>query len=130
MMKITKKFIEIKNGDGDEPNKSWLLDCKINKKPYVTVLAKYIYADVSWDYISYPMGCEKIFTENEEEIKISLDAIYAEYANKKSNCTVSASTSTFSGLSIENAKNAASDIYDLIDRFAKNKFPELLQSAQ
>ena len=115
------KFIEIKPSDDIEKKNQWKADCEKRNVPYVVVNLRGSTAEMEWDYISYPMGFEKIFEEVESCLKNECKKIYEKYSNKGSTFSISASVVNFSGLSIQDAKVAAEEVFDLIEKLINSK---------
>lgn len=115
------KFIEIKPSNDTTKKNEWFEHCQQKNTPYVVVNSGASTASVEWDYISYPMGSEKLFEQKEACLKAELMKIYDKYSTKKSMFSISARTASFSGFSIQDAKAAADEIFDLIDNLIKNK---------
>ena len=115
------KFIEIKTDLNDALKNQWFERCRQKNVPWVVVTSRTKFADVLWDYISYPSGFEALFNQNEAGLKAVLQTIYDKYKNKNSNFSISCSAILFTELSIENAKAAAGEIFDFIDALMKKK---------
>lgn len=117
MMNSNRKFIEINDSDDAQAKNDWLNYCRSMKIPYIVIVSRGRRANIFWDYISYPMGIEMAFDKNEDYIKEKLKEIYFKYANKQADYLISASSLNFNKFSIENAREAALEIYDFINNF-------------
>lgn len=116
-----KKFMEIKSGTDESVKNQWLESCRKNGIPCVIVTSKGALSDVAWDYITYPMGCEKLFQQNDEYLNKGFLRIYSNYGSGKSKFTISSATVDFYGLPAEHAKSSASDIFDLVNDVVKKQ---------
>ena len=119
------KFIEIEPSDDIAKKNQWLVDCRQKNMPYVVVNLRGKTAEVEWDYISYPMGAEKQFEQKESCLRAECQKIYDKYSTKGSTFSISASVVNFSGFSIQDAKVAAEEIFDLVEKLINSKACEL-----
>lgn len=115
------KFIEIKPSDDASKKNGWLEHCRQRNMPYVVVEVKGNTASVEWDGISYPIALDTLFTQKEACLKNELQKICDKYQPQKSKTHASASVAKISGLSIEDVKDAANDISDLIEKFVSGQ---------
>ena len=114
------KYLEIKTSDDAAKKNEWFAQCREKNIPYVIVSLSGSTASVQWDYITYPMESEEIFSKNEADLKAELMNIYGRYSTKDSEFSISTSTANFSGLSIDHARATANEIFDFIDKLIKN----------
>ena len=115
------KFIETRAGDENSTKNDGLEHCRKRNIPDVVVDFGRNAACVEWDYISYPMGTEALLEAKENFLKTELGRIYDKYCTEKSEFSFSVSVAKILNLSIQNAKVAAEEIYDLIDGVVNSK---------
>lgn len=115
------KFIEIQTSNDTTKKNEWFEHCRQKGTPCVVVNSEGNTASVEWDYITYPMESEELFKEKEVYLRVKLMEIYSKYSTKKSTYSISGATVNFAGFSIQDAKTAADEIYDLIDTLIKSK---------
>lgn len=114
MTGILQKFIEIKSGKDNSQKNAWLEHCRLKKIPYIIVTTRTKQASIEWDYISYPADVESHFENNKTLFHQELKNIYGKYAKANSKFSISSTSAYIENLSIEDARRAASDIYDLV----------------
>lgn len=110
-----KKYAEIPKNDVDtKVEKSWFKTCRANNTPFITVKARTKFADVHWNYITYPTEIDKVFDELGTKLRDEAIAIFMKYADKQSEYSVSGRLVWFKNLEISKAKLAAAELHDLI----------------
>lgn len=109
------KFIETNTSNHSLKNSQWRDHCGQKDIPCVVVKSNGSTANVDWDSLTYPMGSEELFNQNDAFLKAELRKIYDKYLTKKSTFSISCMNVLFTGLPIEGAKAAANDIFDLIN---------------
>ncbi len=115
------KFIEVKADPESLRQNQWFKHCRQKNIPYVVVTLKTKFADVLWDYISYSAGSDQIFSQSEAYLKVEFYKIYCKYGKENSAFDISCAKVNFSDFLIEDAKAAASDIFDLVNDLIKTK---------
>ncbi|WP_449104349.1 hypothetical protein [Pseudomonas veronii] len=110
-----KKSVETsRNKKNLDQENSWFEHCRREKLPFITVTTRTKYANVHWDYITYPTEVDKHLEANRDlTVSKSLE-IFQEYANAKSDYQLSSGLVYFNNLEIEAAKASAEKLYDLI----------------
>jgi hypothetical protein len=102
------------------PESDWFHSCRESGKPYVVVRTSEKTADVMWDYVTLPPGCDGILMANERLIKEQAIAIFQKHASVESSVRAKARIVFFDNLSIPKAKLAANELYDLIESIVEN----------
>lgn len=117
-----EKFIEVpKNDVNHAPENDWFQKCRIEKIPFITLKARTKYADVHWDYISYPTELDSVLDVFEDQIQDGAMKIFKNYAtDTKADFSISSRLITFRNIEISKAKLAAIDLFDLINGFVNN----------
>ncbi len=115
MTDALQKFIEVKTRESNNRRNAWFNHCVLNKTPYIILTTKTKFADILWDHTSYPLSYEYIFNSNEDFIKIEAENICEKY---KYNIErhINSGQISIKGLLLNDARQVASDIYDLISR--------------
>ena len=109
------KYVEIpKNDINSNAENAWFKTCKENNIPYITLSIRTKFADVHWDYITYPMEVDEILEQLGDSLTNKVIEIFNEYANEKSKYSVNNHLVWFKNLEIEQAKLAAADLHNLI----------------
>ncbi len=111
-----QKYVLSKRGETQKVN-DWYGQCQKEKIPYIVVNARTKYADVRFDYISLPKEYDEHLKKHSEIIAEKAIQIFRQYAIKKSRFELSSFLINYDDLPIEQAENAASDVYDLISSF-------------
>lgn len=119
MNHVSKKYLEITADEGSGRKNEWFEYCRQQRMPYITVVVDSGVADVAWDYISYPIDSEKLFNENCGDICQSLMVIYEKFSTENTQYKISSTDAEFKDVSIDCARRAAVEIYELIDGFFK-----------
>lgn len=115
-----EKFVEISRKDkGFEKENSWYKFCEKQRIPFITIKARSKLADVQWDYISYPPSIDKALFSQHDRIKAKVSAIYDRYASKDTWFGAGPGVISFGNLDIDNAREVASELYDIIVEAAR-----------
>ncbi len=119
MKKVARKFIEINEYENNEIRNSWLEYCRSEFLPYIVITTEEKSASVEWDHLSYPMEQENIFLKKNPRLEEGLLRIAKMYG---SDDLISEPHSTFNiqNLSVDDARSAASEIFDLISSIYQN----------
>ncbi|NKZ37829.1 hypothetical protein HF690_02550 [Oleiagrimonas citrea] len=114
-----QKFVEITRKDsGFDKENSWYSVCEKERIPYITIKARSKLAIVQWDYMTYPPNIDKALFAMHKSIKVKVSAIYDRYASKESRLSVGPGVISFWNLELPDAREAASELYDLISEAA------------
>ncbi|MCK7546318.1 hypothetical protein MLC59_19370 [Marinobacter bryozoorum] len=112
-----EKYVELSDTSSDFAKENvWLEHCELKQIPFITVKTRSKYADVHWDYITYSNEVDEILESIGTTLRDSAVEIFNQYASKKSRYTASGHLVWFKNLEIEQAREAASDLYDLVVR--------------
>lgn len=112
------KFVDIPKRDVDaKAENAWFEKCRTSCVPFITLKSRTKFADVHWDYITYPNDIHKIFDSFGDKLRDDAIAIFMKYANKKSEYTANRYLVWYKSLEIPKAKLAAAELYDLIDQY-------------
>ncbi|MDX5993494.1 hypothetical protein [Ectopseudomonas alcaliphila] len=110
-----QKFVEILRKDkGHEKENLWFEKCRREKAPFITLKTRTKFADVHWDYITYPNEVDQHLATHKESTTKKAIEIFMRHANEKSEYQVSSGLVYFNNLEIQNAKIAAEELYDLV----------------
>ena len=110
-----EKFVEITRKDkGFDKENSWYGLCEKQRIPFITIKARSKLADVQWDYMSYPPSIDQALFAQHEHIKAQMSVIYDRYASKDTWFGAGPGVISFGNLNIDNAREIASDLYDVI----------------
>ena len=102
------------------PQSDWFHACREARKPYVVVRTSEKTADVMWDYVTLPPTYDQILMANDRLIKEQAIAIFQKYATIHSSVRAKATVVFFDNLSIAKAKQAANELYALIESVVEN----------
>lgn len=109
------KFFEIpKNDPKAIAENSWFQICRKEKIPFIIIKSRKKYADVHWDYITYPNEVDKILNNRAIELRDAAIEIFKKHANERSKYSASNLLVSYENLEIPQAKLAAEELYDLI----------------
>jgi hypothetical protein len=115
-----EKFVEITRKDkGFDKENSWYGHCEKQRIPFITIKARTKLADVQWDYMSYPPSIDKALFSQYERIKAQMSVIYDRYASKDTWFGAGPGVISFGNLDIDNAREIASELYDVIVEAAR-----------
>jgi hypothetical protein len=115
-----EKFVEITRKDkGFDKENSWYRVCEKQCIPFITIRARSKLADVQWDYMSYPPSIDEALFSQRERIKTQVSAIYDRYASKDTWFGAGPGVISFGNLEIGSAREAASELYDIIYEAAR-----------
>lgn len=115
-----EKFVEITKKDkGFDKENSWYRVCKRQGIPFITIKARSKLANVQWDYMSYPPSIDKALFAQHENIKTQVSAIYDRYASNDTWLGAGHGVISFGNLEIANAREVASELYDIIYEAAR-----------
>jgi hypothetical protein len=110
------KYVEIPRNEFDAKKENeWFEHCGSSQIPFITVKPRSEYADVHWDYITYSTEVDNILEGLGTTLRDGAIGIFKKYGNAKSRYTASGHLVWFKNIEIENARLAASELYDLID---------------
>lgn len=110
-----EKYVELSDASSDFAKESaWLDHCELNQVPFITVKTRNKYADVHWDYIAYSNEVDEILESLGTTLRDGAVEIFNRYAGKKSRYTASSHLVWFKNLEVEQAREAASELYDLV----------------
>jgi hypothetical protein len=110
-----KKYVEIPNRDkSTEAENTWFFKCESNKTPFITLKRRTKFADVDWDYITYPKEVHYILDELGTQLRDEAIEIFHKYRNKKSKYRANGVLVSYRNLELSNARLAAEELYDLI----------------
>lgn len=89
--------------------------CDENKQPLIIVWARIKKADVTWLNEPYQRSHQWLFAceDFRQDIEVRAERIYLQYATKSTARAITHSFMTFYDFSIEDAKRAADDLYDM-----------------
>jgi|TARA_R110002033_G_C3894949_1_gene239253 hypothetical protein len=93
---------------------AWYSYCLEKQIPFITIKNRNKYSTIEWDYINLNPMVDRVFNENGEENKKLFLNVFKKYSNKKSKYTVSNLTLFVENITIENSKQYAEDIFDII----------------
>lgn len=114
------KFAEITRKDkGFAKENEWFETCRREQIPFVTVKARSKLATVQWDYISYPMSMDKRLFSMHADIKARAEAIYDRYQSRDTSLGVGPGVVSFGNLSIDDARQVATELFDIIHHMAR-----------
>ncbi|WP_428827695.1 hypothetical protein ACLIKD_06805 [Azonexus sp. IMCC34842] len=115
-----EKFVEITRKDkGFEKENQWFETCRRERIPFVTVKARSNLATVQWDYISYPTSMDKPLFSMHADIKARAEAIYDRYRSKDTSLGVGPGVVSFGNLHINDARQVAIELFDIIHNAAR-----------
>lgn len=109
------KFLEIRLDEDNSIKNAHFEFCREKNIPYIIISSRNKLADISWDYISYQDGSEKLFSKNDEYLRIEFSKIYKKYGRNNPISTISSASVNFFGILVEDAKAAANDIFDVVN---------------
>lgn len=110
-----EKFVEITRKDkGFEKENQWFETCRRERIPFVTVKARSKLATVQWDYINYPMRMDKPLFSMHADIKARAAAIYDRYQSRDTSLGVGPGVVSFGNLRIDDARQVATELFDII----------------
>lgn len=114
-MSSDQKYIEI-GGEGQDSamSNAWLDFCQLKDLPCIVVRKHNHYADVHWDYISYPKSVDAVLEECAYDIRNSAIKIFARFANSRSTYEADNMLVSYYNLEIEAAGKAASELFDRV----------------
>ena len=121
MNRVSRKYIETALDEDDSRKNEWFEYCRQQRMPYVAVTVHVNVADVLWDHISYPIEAERLLDHSGDFIHQSAVAIFEKYPNENARCGISSRNIVFEGLSLEGARRAAAEIFELIDGLFEDK---------
>ena len=113
------QFDLVENYDS-APESDWFHTCREAGKPYVVVRTGEKMADVMWDYVTLPPSCDNILMANEKLLREQVIAIFEKHASVDSSVRAKATMVFFHNLIIPKAKNAANELYSLIESLVEN----------
>lgn len=117
---MSEKYLIIKKGDYENKKKRFR-NCQYYKIPYVVIIKHTKYADVDFDYITYPTEFDNIFKSNSAEMMKFFIEIFKKYADKKSVYTTNWMTLFFENMPLDTVELLASEIYDLVNELVEKK---------
>jgi len=103
-----------KNINHDAINR-WFKKCENEHIPYIVIKTKNKYAQIDWDYISFPKGYDKILINEKEKIYEFVMEIKNKYGVKKSDVTGNTLVTTFINIPLENAEKLATELFDFLN---------------
>jgi hypothetical protein len=119
-MKMPDAQFDLVESYDTAPQSDWFHACREARKPYVVVRTSEKTADVMWDYVTLPPAYDRILMANERFIKDQAIAIFQRYATIHSSVRAKATVVFFDNLSIAKAKQAANELYALIESVVEN----------
>jgi hypothetical protein len=113
-MSYDKKFETRKISDNSDQVNEWFHKCKINQVPYVVVVLRKKYANITWDIINLETKHDNHFELLGENFINDLIVLFKKYAVKKSRYEVSCNLANYIDMPIETFNLIAAELYDLI----------------
>ena len=120
MTNTVAKFVEVKSGQDNDAKNNWFEHCKSAETPYIIITKRTTFADVLWDHVSYSEKQGMAFREGEATIQREANLICRNHEINISKCHANSAQISIAGISIEDARKCASDIFDLISRLTRN----------
>ena len=105
--------LSVKQDDINSINKHYE-ECKKSQKPYVICKRRRTKADVDFDHISFDKPVDNDLNDNHEEIVSKAIEIFKKHETKGAKYNVSACSISFSNLEINQAEQAASEVFYMI----------------
>jgi hypothetical protein len=116
-----QKYVLIdSNTKGYEAENIWLNDCRREKIPFIKITRAKRTSDVHWDYISFPNEYDKIFNENNQDIRDKAYTILSLHVDDKFDYHASKNTITFYNLEHDQAEYAAEELFDYLFKLVNN----------
>ena len=126
-----EKFVEITRKDkGFDKENSWYRFCEKQRIPFITIKVRSKLADVQWDYMPYPLSIDKALFAQHERIETQMSAIYERYASKDTWFGAGPGVISFGNLDVDNAREVASGLYDIIVEAARMRWIRLRQNGR
>ena len=115
-----EKFVEITRKDkGFDKENSWYRVCEKERIPFITIKARSKLATIQWDHVAYPPSIDRTLFAMHENIKAQVSAIYDRYVSKNTWLGVGPGVISFGNLEVADAREVASDLYDIISEAAR-----------
>lgn len=108
-----QKFVSCKRNQ-DQKRKAWHDHCVREKIPYIVVSRRTKYADVSFDYITFPQEYDDHLKKNSKLIIEKAKQIFNKYAGKQPTRLGTERLIFFDNLPIEHSEQAANELFDLV----------------
>lgn len=110
-----QKYIELTKPDKKKLESDWYHFCSRKQIPFIKITARARLADVHWDYITYnDAKIDETLNSQAEYIKLKAKEIFNSYAHAQSDCHITETVITFYDLVLNEARQAAEDLYDTI----------------
>lgn len=107
------KFIEISKKNDIENSNEWYEICKKQNIPFIRIERKIRYSDVEYDYMTSKLELEELRKKFTPELHSKAMKIFNKYKSNKSSYFIDMII-RFEKLECEDARLAASELYDLI----------------
>ena len=96
------------------------MSCQERKVPFITVKRRTKYADVHWDYITYPTKLDALLHSLDGALRDKAKEIYLRCSNSKSHFVGSDQLIWFRDIEVSRADAAANELYDLINGIVRD----------
>jgi hypothetical protein len=105
--------LSVKKDDIDSINRHYE-ECKKAQEPYVICKRRRTKADVDFDHILFDKSVDNVLKDNREEIVSKAIEIFNKHSSKGAKYNVSAGVISFRNLEVNQAEQAASEVFDMI----------------
>ena len=111
-----QKYIKVSsNKKGVAQSNLWFEHCKKLKCPFIKIIVRNKYADVIWDYITYPIEYDKTIKDKEEILGKGFFEIYGRYLNDRGSEIISIGLmAIYKKIEKSKADCLAEELYDYI----------------